>query len=84
MTKILNAQTTSGYSVNKKFAKTLLENFKEGLILLKQTHNLELYSLDQYWKILQPISKWYCLKPKIGKQIKSYSDNFKGIIDPGC
>ena len=35
-------------------------------------------------KKLQPISNWYCLNPKIGKQIKSYSDIENAIVDYDC
>jgi hypothetical protein len=42
--------------------------------LLEETKNTDIYSLDIYWKKLQPISNWYCLNPKIGKQMESYSD----------
>jgi hypothetical protein len=35
-------------------------------------------------KILQPKSLWFCLNPKIGKQIISYSDNEKMVVSYNC
>jgi hypothetical protein len=83
LTKILDAQTASGYAVHKNFAKKLLLNLKEGLTLLESTHIQHYYACDMYWKNLQPGNRWYCLKPKVGKQMKGYSDNKKSILDLG-
>jgi GR25 family glycosyltransferase involved in LPS biosynthesis len=83
ITKIIDAQTASGYSVHKQFAKTLLDNFKESLELLEKNRIQHLYALDIYWKRLQPGNKWYCLNPKIGKQMEGYSDNEQGYRNYG-
>jgi len=72
--KILNAQTASGYIVNRRFAKILLNNYQEGLTLLNKSKNPPDHAIDIYWKKLQPIFNWYCLNPKIGKQMENYSD----------
>ena len=82
ITKIHEAGTASGYSIHRNFVKIFLENFKESLLYLEQTNKNELYSIDVYWKKLQH-HRWYCLKPKIGKQIKSYSDTCNLIIEHG-
>jgi GR25 family glycosyltransferase involved in LPS biosynthesis len=74
VTKMLDSQTLSGYVVSRQFAQILLNNFKEGLKLLDQTKNRHMYSVDMYMKQLQPNRNWYCLNPKIGKQMESYSD----------
>lgn len=83
VTKIIDSQTASGYSVHRNFGRILLDNFKEGLFYLESTNINHEYSIDIYWKRLQPISNWYCLKPKIGKQMKSYSDTCYQLIDHG-
>ena len=85
ITKILDAQTLSGYSVSKKFAPILLNNYKTSVILLEQI-GTKVYNFcfDIYMKKLQPTSNWYCLNPKIGKQIKSYSDIENAIVDYDC
>jgi glycosyl transferase family 25 len=84
VTKIINAQTTSGYVVSRKFAPILLKNYKEGADLLSQTRDRFHYSIDMYMKLLQQNNKWLCLSPKIGKQIESYSDIEKQYLNYNC
>jgi len=81
--KVKNAHTTSGYMLNKKFAKKLLANFEEGAVHLERTHYDEyhVYAIDQYWKKLQPQSNWYSFNPIMGKQRASYSDIHKVDVD---
>ena len=85
ITKIIDAQTLSGYVVHKKFAPILLNNYKESVERLQyigqHTHQ---FCFDIYMKQLQPFSKWFCLKPKIGQQMKSYSDIENKIVDYCC
>jgi glycosyl transferase family 25 len=81
--KVNNCQTASGYIVSKKFAQTLLDNYIEGEKLLS-SHDRSyypVYAIDQYWKRLQPNSKWYIFNPSLGKQIGSYSDIEKGYVN---
>ena len=99
VTKIIDAQTSSGYAVSKSFASILLNNYMESITLLEQIGKKPDYSdywfdmymerlhpicFDIYMKKLQPISKWYCLHPKIGKQIESYSDIENKVVDYKC
>ena len=80
--KIANAQTASGYMVSREFAPTLLQNYEEGLQLLEQPeYDHSKYAIDQYWKKLQPQSKWYIFEPKLGKQISSVSDIQGGYVE---
>lgn len=72
--KVLDAQTASGYIVNSKFYNTLIQNLEEALSKLIETREHWLYMNDQYWKNIQPQSKWYAFKVRIGKQRKSYSN----------
>jgi len=73
--KVYEAQTTSGYVLNREFASTLLKNFREAEAgLTKLGFNAHDYCIDQYWKILQPHSRWYCFSPKVGYQESGYSD----------
>jgi glycosyl transferase family 25 len=82
LNQVYDAQTTSGYMITKNFAKILLENMEEGLALLQKTRN-RIYSLDIYWKKLQPMSRWYIFNPKFGKQRPSYSDIEQCAADYG-
>ena len=81
VTKTMDACTTAGYMVSKHFAPILLQNFRDSADLAEgvgyQTHD---YCLDQYWKRLQPITEWYTLSPRIGKQMETYSDIEKKIV----
>jgi len=85
LTRIQEAQTASGYIVNRDYAPILLQNFKESVALLGSAgHAVHEFCLDQHWKRLQPNSRWYCLRPKIGKQCVSFSDIEKILVNYGC
>lgn len=73
--KVLMAQTTSGYAVNKHFLPTLMKNYQEGIDKMEKLgkRNSQ-FHLDMYWKQLQPNANWYVLYPKIGSQRPGYSD----------
>lgn len=73
--KVLESQTTSGYLVNQKFYDILIHNFEEAVHIYKVNPSIHwLYSIDQYWKKLQPASLWYSFKKRIGIQRPGYSD----------
>jgi hypothetical protein len=72
--KVIDAQTTSGYMINRKFAKKLIINMKDGVVQLSKTYFRHYFALDMYWKHLQPKSKWYIFNPKFGKQREGFSD----------
>jgi hypothetical protein len=84
--KVIEAQTTSGFMVSKKFAPILLENFKNGVELLQKNYDGiggdkgAPYCIDQYWKNLQPTSNWYIFEPKLGKQQDGVSDIMGGFV----
>jgi len=82
LNKILNAQTASGYMLNRNFAESLLENYNAGASLLaRHPDQMEKYAIDQYWKLLQPQSNWYIFNPKLGKQRNSYSNIQRGYLE---
>jgi hypothetical protein len=79
LNKAMDVQTASGYMVSSDFSKTLITNLIEGSKLLEKGYTergeaIHEYWNDQYWKKLQPNSKWYIFDPKLGKQRESYSD----------
>ena len=84
VTKIIDAQTTSGYAVSRKFAPILLNNYKEGCHLLSLSKRNNYHGIDIYMKQLQHNNKWLCLSPKIGKQMESYSDIEKCSTNYNC
>ena len=89
--KIYDAQTTSGYAVTKNFAPVLIDCFKNSEENMKKffkvyhenlvKHN---FAIDMNWKKLQPISKWYCIYPCLGKQMDGYSDIEQRDVRYGC
>jgi len=84
LTKIYNAQTTSGYVVCRRFASILLDNYKQSVELLEE-HNIGYNNcIDMHMKQLQPYYNWYCLNPKIGIQLPSFSDVEKRFVQYGC
>jgi glycosyl transferase family 25 len=85
ITKIIDAQTLSGYAINKKFALKLLNNYQTSVLLLEQVgYKVHHLCFDIYVKQLQPNNNWFCLNPRIGKQIKSYSDIENKVVDYNC
>jgi len=84
LTKVMDAQTTSAYLIQESMYDRLIEVWETGLILLKSTRNVPVYALDQWWKSLQPSSKWYCFTRRVGKQRACYSDNENRFTDYNC
>ena len=75
LTKVLEAQTTSGYIVNHTMYDELINLYEWAIPLLSSTRQHWIYSIDQIWKKYQPITNWYCFTKRCGKQRASYSDN---------
>jgi GR25 family glycosyltransferase involved in LPS biosynthesis len=82
--KINEAQTTSGYLININFVDKLIENFEESISLLESGTHKDFAAIDQNWKKLQPISKWFSFDPRLGKQRDDYSDIEKKIVSYKC
>lgn len=73
----VEAQTTSGYMLNKRFASNLLVNYQEGLgfLSIRSIRNQNIHTIDQYWKKLQgEHNKWFLFTPKCGRQMMGFSD----------
>ena len=81
--KLIEAQTASGFLVHNKFYDKLIKTYSDGLIQLKNTGNYGKFAIDQYWKKLQPISKWFYYLKRIGKQGISYSDIERSMVNYG-
>lgn len=71
--RIKRSQTTSSYIITRKYIPTLLENFKEGAMLISSEHKIEYY-IDLYWQKLQRKGKWYSTNPALGYQYDGFSD----------
>ena len=86
--KVHDAQTASGYMVNKHYATVLMHNYRDGAKLIEQSYQggksdalQGPFCIDQYWKRLQPQSNWYVFSPKFGIQRKSHSDIQGGVVE---
>ena len=83
LNNVLEAQTTSGYIINETMYDIMIDLYTWTLPLLDSTRHHWIYSLDQIWKLLQPITNWYCFSERLGKQRMSYSDLDKTITNYG-
>jgi glycosyl transferase family 25 len=82
--RIYNIQTTTGYIVNSNYYDILLNNFKEGLNkLLREPDKKKQFSLDIYWKTLQPVGLWYMITPPTVIQYYDYSDIEEKVVEYG-
>lgn len=80
--RVLDAQTTSGYLVHARFYDRLIATLEEGYAMfLQHPHVHWLYTIDQFWKVLQPVSRWYATRTRIGKQRAGWSDLGQKFVD---
>lgn len=82
--RVLDAQTASGYIVNKKSFDKLINLYEWSLPLLKSTRQHWVYSNDIIWKIYQAKDDWYCFTTRIGKQRDGFSDIGGCFTKPFC
>ena len=75
---IKRATTTHAYIIKNHYYDTILQNYKEGMILKLNNPEIDKYNIDQYNHKLQNIDKWYCFNPILATQKDGYSDNFHG------
>jgi GR25 family glycosyltransferase involved in LPS biosynthesis len=80
--RALEVQTASGYLVHSRMYDRLIATLEEGYAMfLKHPEVHWLYINDQYWKVLQPISRWYATRVRIGKQRPGWSDLGQKFVD---
>lgn len=80
--RVLEAQTASGYIVHSRMYDRLIATLEEGYQqFLQAPHVHWLYINDQYWKCLQPNSRWYATTTRIGKQRAGWSDLGQKFVD---
>lgn len=81
--RVGNCQTATSYLVRQPYFETLLSNFKNGLNSLINTRDQPNYAIDQYWKHLQRIHRWYLIVPISIIQRADYSNICKQHVDYG-
>jgi GR25 family glycosyltransferase involved in LPS biosynthesis len=80
--RVLEAQAGSAYVVHSRFYDTLIKTYEEAVELFEQhPHCHWLYINDQYWKRLQPHSRWYMSRVRIGRQRPGYSDLKQAVLE---
>jgi GR25 family glycosyltransferase involved in LPS biosynthesis len=84
LTKVIEAQTASGYIIHHSFYDKIIELYEWAIPLLDQTKQHWNYANDQCWKRLQPHANWYCLTTRCGRQRPGYSDNSEKFEDHDC
>lgn len=73
--KVTNCQSAIGYIVKKHYYDSLINNIEEGIEKLREKPRLRRnFALDQYWKLLQKVDKWYLIIPLTVNQKIDYSD----------
>ena len=73
--RVLEAQSTAGYVVHSRMYDRMIATYEEGVRLYEENPGYHwLYIVDQYWKRLQPVSRWYSSRVQIGKQRPGFSD----------
>jgi hypothetical protein len=75
LTKVVEAQTASGYIVHHSFYDKMIELYEWAIPLLRDTREHWHYANDQVWERLQPNARWFALHPRCGKQRDGFSDN---------
>jgi glycosyl transferase family 25 len=84
LSKVIEAQTASGYIIHSSFYDKMIELYEWAVPLLEKTNQHWNYANDQCWKKLQPTAKWYCFTNRCGKQRAGYSDNSERYNDYDC
>lgn len=80
--RVGNCQTATCYLVRRPYFERLLANFKEGLKnLIANPLRQPDFAVDQYWKRLQRIDRWYLIVPIGVIQRPDYSDISNQHVD---
>lgn len=67
--KLTDAQAAHGYLIRTSYIPTLRANFEAC-----EVHQHRNSAIDQCWKTLQLVDKWYGFEPQLGTQAPGYSD----------
>ena len=83
LVKALDAQTTAGYLIRRHYYQALIDVLEWAHPLLQATGQHWNYAIDQAWKRLQPLGRWYAFSPRLGIQRESYSDLAGHVVNYG-
>ena len=82
--KVVKHGTTSGYLVHRRFAPTLLANYKECKVLMETHGKIHNSCLDVHWIRLQEPNAWFAFSPALGYQEEGYSDIERAHVAYNC
>lgn len=71
--RLITAQTTTAYLVADHYYSTLLANFEEGLSFLLSCGDYGEFAIDQFWKRLMLVDRWFIIYPCLIIQKPGYS-----------
>jgi glycosyl transferase family 25 len=82
--KVLAGTTTSAYIVHSRFYDTLIQRWEEAVMMFQRNiHTQDVnarYTLDQYWRPLQPGAVWLHTLKRTGRQRTSFSDLVGAVV----
>jgi len=84
LTKVFDAQTTSGYLINEKMYDKMINILESSVDLLNKKKEPWKYAYDIIWKTLQKDTNWYCFTERLGIQRPSYSNIENRFCDYKC
>ena len=84
LSRVTNAQTTSGYLVHNRFYDALIQVWNNATTQMEATGDEHKWAIDQAWKVLQPTADWFCFNRRIGKQRPGFSDIVGSFVTYTC
>ena len=73
--QVTQCQTTTGYLVNGRYIKKLMDNVRMGInYLLRYPLQHNKYAIDKFWFYLQRLDRWFLIIPLTVIQKEGYSD----------
>jgi glycosyl transferase family 25 len=84
LSRVISAQTTSGYLVHSRFYDTLISVWSHATTAMECTGDEHANAIDQAWKPLQRTSDWFCFNRRIGQQRPGFSDIVGSFVTYNC
>jgi glycosyl transferase family 25 len=79
--RVYSSQTATSYLIQNHYYSTLLANFKQAYVGLKEK-GYGSFAIDQHWKQLQRVDRWYIISnPCMIYQKPDYSDIEQQYVD---
>lgn len=85
---IFESATTAGYIVKREYVKNILSVFIDSTLAMEKYRSVKpreliygRFAIDQVWKYLQRQGGWCARIPMMGRQVESFSDIEKRIVD---